>query len=171
MHKQAIMARISTFALILVGLYAAATIYTNWIKRDERTSTAAPAFHATTIENHDIELPLKDQKSILVFWATWCGPCKVELARLKDAVEQGEIPKDKVIAVSLGETLETVQATARERGYPFIVASDESAKAGQLYQIRVTPTVIHVDEKQSITWVAQGVHPLSRHKAIEHLKN
>jgi cytochrome c biogenesis protein CcmG/thiol:disulfide interchange protein DsbE len=165
------MARISTFALILVGLYAAVTLYTNWIARDERTATPAPAFHAITLDNHDIELPLKDQRSILVFWATWCGPCKIELARLKDAVEQGEIPKEKVIAVSIGESLETVQATAKERGYPFVIAADESGRAGELYHVRVTPTVIHVDEKQSISWVAQGVHPLSRHRAIEHLKN
>ena len=172
MTKKQLLSRISNFALILLCIYTGVVLYQRWIARDERQSQTAPSFSALSMTNSLIELPLKDNKpSILVFWATWCGPCEMELARLKKAVDDKEIPADRVFAVSLGETLEIVQQTLKERGYPFQVVADERGRAGELYKIRVTPTVVHVDKDQNMAWVAEGLHPLSGTKAKSHLNN
>jgi cytochrome c biogenesis protein CcmG, thiol:disulfide interchange protein DsbE len=172
MTKKVLLSRISNFTLILFSIYASVIIYQRWVARDERESQPAQAFKALTLTNSQIQIPPNDGKpSILVFWATWCGPCKLELDRLKTAVEQNEIPADRIFAVSIGETLEDVQATAKERQYPFQVVADERAQSRNLYQISVTPTTIHVDGSENIAWVAQGMHPLSIKRAKSHLKN
>ncbi len=162
MNKTKLLSRIGNFSLILLSIYAAATLYQRWLATDERQTQQAPRFTALTMTNSMIDLPLKDdQPSILVFWATWCGPCEVELARLQKAVENKEIPADRIFAVSIGESLETVQDEQKKRNYPFQLIADEKGKSGSLYQVRVTPTIVHVGKDQKMAWVAEGLHPLS----------
>lgn len=43
----------------------------------------APAFRVVTLDGQAIQLSdLRGQVVVLNFWATWCGPCKVELPLL-----------------------------------------------------------------------------------------
>lgn len=105
-----------------------------------------------------INLPFTEKK-VLVFWATWCGPCKVELARINKLIENGAIPAESVVAVSVKEEASLVADFVKQNNYLFKVALDESGQAAQLYQVSGTPTIYFIDESGKTEWVTMGLSP------------
>ncbi|NUN05152.1 MAG: TlpA family protein disulfide reductase [Bdellovibrio sp.] len=105
-----------------------------------------------------IDLPFAEKK-VLVFWATWCGPCKVELARINKLIENGAIPAESVVAVSVKEEASLVADFVKKNNYLFKVALDESGQAAQLYQVAGTPTIYFIDESGKTEWVTMGLSP------------
>lgn len=105
-----------------------------------------------------INLPFTEKK-VLVFWATWCGPCKVELARINKLIESGAIPAESVVAVSVKEEASLVADFVKQNNYLFKVALDESGQAAQLYQVSGTPTIYFIAESGKTEWVTMGLSP------------
>lgn len=103
--------------------------------------------------------------AVLIFWATWCGPCQVELDRYQSAINNKEIPQDRVYAISIGEELALVQKISQERGYTFPVFVDVSGASRNYYSVRVTPTVVILDQQKKVDWVGTGISPLGIQRA------
>jgi cytochrome c biogenesis protein CcmG/thiol:disulfide interchange protein DsbE len=121
---------------------------------------------ATTNANNTITLPPSDnQPSVLVFWATWCGPCHLELSRLKEAVQKNQIPANRIFAISIGEDPQTVKDFADKESYPFMVLADPGASSQRYFNINGTPTTYHIQADRTIKWVGTGVSPLSISRA------
>lgn len=58
---------------------------------------------------------------LVVFWATWCGPCKMEVDELKALRKQ--FPKDvEVVGLSVDESVGEVPRTMQEIGIDYPVA-------------------------------------------------
>ncbi len=162
--------RLSNLALAAAAVYFAATLIARFALDDERVGRNAEAFSALDRSGVARDLPARGRPSVLVFWATWCGPCAIELGRLQAAIDDGEIPADRVFAVSLGEDPDVVFQHAAEKKYTFPVLADEARDSGRLFQVQATPTTLHVDEAGTIRWAAVGAHPLSVSKAKDFLR-
>lgn len=107
-----------------------------------------------TGENKTIVYPPKGSRAITIFWASWCGPCKIEMSRLKESVASGAIPKDSLFAINPFETDKEIQEFIKVSDYPFTFL-----KAPQLAQelgISVTPTTLFIDEGK-ITKMSSGM--------------
>ena len=61
------------------------------------------AFRLEALRGPRIDSLSMNKPTVLVFWATWCGPCKVELARIQRLVSNSSIAPDSVVAVDVGE--------------------------------------------------------------------
>ena len=119
----------------------------------------APDFKVKLLSNKEVDLNKLQRKVVLVFWATWCGPCEVELKRVNEMIQIKKLQPDDVLAISMGENIEVVQKTVKEKNYLFNVGTDADEKISHLYKVSATPTVIFIDEKQTINWMTAGISP------------
>jgi cytochrome c biogenesis protein CcmG/thiol:disulfide interchange protein DsbE len=117
----------------------------------------AQAF-VTELNGQVVSIPLP-QKHVLIFWATWCAPCKVELARINRLIINGELNPEFVLAVSVGEDMDLVSSFSKGQDYRFRVAVDKTREAAKLFQIVGTPTIVFVSQDQKIDWMTTGLSP------------
>ncbi|HVT99249.1 MAG TPA: TlpA disulfide reductase family protein [Acidobacteriaceae bacterium] len=62
----------------------------------------APAFAITTLDGRQVSLDRLAGKVVLIdFWATWCGPCRVSLPKIRDIAEKFSDEPLVVLSISL----------------------------------------------------------------------
>ena len=90
----------------------------------------APNFEVQMFDGSTVKLAdLKGKVVLLNFWATWCPPCRAELARVeKDIIEKFKGKPFVFIPVSRGEKRETVAAFREKMGYTFPMGLDTDGR-------------------------------------------
>ena len=90
----------------------------------------APDFEVQMFDGSTVKLAdLKGKVVLLNFWATWCPPCRAELARVeKDIIEKFKGEPFVFIPVSRGEKRETVAAFREKMGYTFPMGLDTDGR-------------------------------------------
>ncbi|MDP6770268.1 MAG: TlpA disulfide reductase family protein [Anaerolineales bacterium] len=94
---------------------------------------------------------------ILNFWATWCGPCKVEMPHLQDAHNSYSKEHLIILAINYGEDPTTVLSFASDLGLTFRTLLDETAAIQSQYQVRGYPTTIFVNTDGTISHTHIGM--------------
>jgi thiol-disulfide isomerase/thioredoxin len=118
----------------------------------------APEFTALTIDGATISL--RDYRGSIVavnFWATWCGPCRVEMPALQAAYDQGKLV---VVAVNAGESQPAITAFMDELSLSFPALLDEDGTLVDLYAVRVFPTTVIVSPEGTV--IAEHYGPLNQ---------
>ena len=144
--------RVTPFFYTLLGLMMLAlAAITLRLDRDIRgrhdhthlLGTVAPNFVLTTLAGDRFELAESAGKEIVVlnFFATWCGPCKIEMPELVAAAQaEHEIPLT-LIGIDADEHRMTVESFVREHGISFPVGIDASTLREQ-YGVSGYPTTV-----------------------------
>jgi len=89
---------------------------------------AAPDFHLQTLDGKPLSLASASGKVVLLnFWATWCGPCRMEIPGLIELQKQY---KDSLLIVGLLVDVDDVADAKKfvadaELNYPVAVATDD----------------------------------------------
>ncbi|MCP4423702.1 MAG: TlpA family protein disulfide reductase [Chloroflexi bacterium] len=95
---------------------------------------------------------------ILNFWATWCGPCRVEMPDLQAAYDAHQEDGLVILAINREESIETVRAFFYdEMGLTFTPLLDADAEAARLYNVANYPTSVFVDREGTVTAVHLGL--------------
>ena len=80
----------------------------------------APHFAATTLEGRKISLEdFKGKVTAIVFWATWCGPCKPLNKCLGELYEKFHLDGFDVVAFSADEELDKLESFLTKVKYPW----------------------------------------------------
>jgi peroxiredoxin len=162
--------RMSNLIFLLVIAILLAQKIPVWIDQyDQEGAQANPLTVLSLEDSLPISLPLKNEPHLLVFWATWCRPCSIELARINNLIESHKIPASRVIAISSGEPQTLVQQHVRDKKYLFQVALDSDFQAVKSYKVRGTPTLILIDQNGKIDWVTLGLSPSLELRLIQAL--
>lgn len=147
-----------TFIFILVFLiYKRAPDFINHFKAE---GAYAPHFKVEKISGEMIDSDNLRKPLILIFWATWCGPCQLELSRINQMILTKKIPQDGVLAISIQEDNSIVERIRTERNYKFNIALDRDGSIAKLFKINSTPSIIFIEKNTKIKWMSAGLSPL-----------
>jgi thiol-disulfide isomerase/thioredoxin len=96
---------------------------------------------------------------LIQYWATWCGPCKADMAAIKDLLEKYGAAKFGIIGVNLDTTLDEAKKFLAEKRFPwphiFEQGGLDSRPANEM-GILSLPTMILVDQDGKV--VNRNVH-------------
>ncbi len=115
----------------------------------------------------EIKFPTPAKKYLTIFWATWCGPCKVEMNRYHSSVESGKFKGEDVIAVNPFEDDSVVMNFLKQHPYPFTFI--EGKHLSSLLNIEVTPTTLLI-ENSTVISRSSGMSVIGIWKAESFLK-
>ena len=103
------------------------------------------------------------QTVFLNFWATWCGPCKMEMPDIQALYEDwgenaGELVVLGVAGPNIGQegSAEDIAAFLEENGYTYPVVMDETGTLFYQYGISAYPTTFMIDTEGNVFGYVQG---------------
>jgi peroxiredoxin len=127
----------SPLALIVVAFVVALMLYVGYHKA-RRTgagspqrltqSTIAPDFSLDTLDGKTMRLSdLRGKAVLLNFWATWCGPCKIEMPWFVDLQNQYGSQGLQIVGVAMDDgSKEDISKFAKDMGvnYPILIGKE-----------------------------------------------
>lgn len=118
---------------------------------------SAPAFTLTDLDGKPVSLADYKGKVVVVdFWATWCGPCNMEIPHLIELQKEFEPQGATILALSVDEDPPaTVKQFVTEKGmnYPVVMADQDTQGK---YGVTGYPTAYVIDKTGVIRNVFQG---------------
>ncbi|MBL4607710.1 MAG: TlpA family protein disulfide reductase [Pseudomonadales bacterium] len=117
----------------------------------------APDFTLKSLSGKNIRLEEKRGKTVLItFWASWCGPCRIELPHFQKL--QHDIGKDKIeiLAVSADSKLQNVSSFSKELSLNIPMLFDPGLEVNRLYRVRAMPTTFIIDSSGVIRHIHMG---------------
>ena len=122
--------------------------------------TLAPDFTVYDLEGNEVHLTDFFGKPIIVnFWASWCGPCKMEMPDFDAAYNTY---KDDIVFLMVNmtdgsrETVEVASEFIADSGYTFPVYYDTQYSAAITYSVASLPTSYFLNENGELVAHAKG---------------
>lgn len=118
--------------------------------------TTAPAVTAPDFTVYDLDgnpVSLSDffgKPIVLNFWASWCGPCKMELPDFQEVYDEvGSDVQFLIVNMTDGsrETVETASAYLKDQGYTFPAYYDTQFSAAIAYAVSAIPCTYFIDTR------------------------
>ena len=118
----------------------------------------APDFTVEMLDGRQIQLSsLRGNVVMVCFWATWCPPCRQELAHLQEGViDQFEGEKFVVLPISRGEKRDVVEKFLLDNGYKFGVGLDGDRAIYDLYASNYIPRTFIVGKDGKVVYRTAG---------------
>ncbi len=120
----------------------------------------AEDFRMLDWDGNEITLYSKVGKPIIInFWASWCSPCKEEMADFQKVYDEY---KDEVLFMMVNltdntsETVDIAKEFIETKGYTFPVYFDVYQEGEEKYEIMSIPTTYLVDAEGNLVARAQG---------------
>ncbi len=119
-----------------------------------QTADTAPDFTVYDTDGNAHKLSDYKGKPVVVnFWASWCGPCKMEMPAFQELWETyGDEVEFLMINIADGysETVQSAQEFLATTDYTFPVYFDTEQSAASVYSVYSYPTTIFVDADGNI---------------------
>ncbi len=126
-------------------------------KPEPRRGFLAPDFELETLDGAKLRLSDLRGKAVFInFWATWCGPCKVEMPDIEQVYQKYRERDLVVLGVDVQEPRDKVQEFVRAGGYSWTMLLDKSGEVQRTYRVTGIPSSFFVDRDGVIRDVVIG---------------
>ncbi len=126
---------------------------------------AVPPLTLTDIDGKSFDLAAQKGKPvILIFWATWCPPCKKEIPALKELRAAYKEEQLAMIAIS-SEPLKKVKPFVQESQINYRVVSDTDNLPAPFNEIQYIPVAFLIDREGKIKTILSGENGIEDFKA------
>lgn len=138
-------------------------------------STQAPAFTLPTTSGDSVSLTqYQDKVRLVVFWATWCSPCLMEISTLKQLQTELGSQGLQIIAINIDEgegaggQLDLVKQSEQRFAfnYPVVLGGMEIVKAFGSFQSLPTNFLVSRDGRIQERIVGLVPHETLRQKIV-----
>lgn len=162
-----------TWQVVAIALLALFTIFITWrVKRLEKSvlertsasvmlSRSAPEFALPALSGDTVSLAdYRGKKTVVVsYWASWCGPCKVELPELREFYKRYHKADAnfEILAISIDEEKADAEKYAAAEKLPFPVLFDPQSKTADAYSVEGIPTLFVINKDGKIVHAHAGL--------------
>ena len=124
----------------------------------EQEKIVAPDFTVVDMDGNSVKLSDFRGKPVVVnFWASWCGPCKMEMPDFNDVYhEYGDDVVFMMVNMTDGgqETLESAKKFINSQPYDFPVYFDVNMEAAIGYGVSAIPMTFFIDDEGNVVTYA-----------------
>jgi peroxiredoxin len=119
-----------------------------------------PDFRVKALDGAEMSLKKLRGKVILInLWATWCGPCRVEMPFLEEVWKKFKSSEFVLLGIAYEESDEEIDAFRKEHGFSFPIASDPEGEIFRSFASDGIPRSYVVGVDGTILYQSLGYEP------------
>ena len=124
----------------------------------ELVGKPAPPFTLKGVKGSTVSLAsYKGRVVLLDFWATWCGPCRIEMPRVEKLYRELKAKGLVAFGVNYAEDPATVRGFLTKNPYTIPILLDPKGEVGQRYQAEGIPTLVVIGKDGKVSSYFTGV--------------
>jgi thiol-disulfide isomerase/thioredoxin len=157
-------------AMLFAGVRMAHNNTANGAGKGQLIGSVAPDFELPALDGKNLKLSdLRGKAVLLNFWATYCGPCKLEMPWFVELQKEYGPQGFQVVGVAMDDaSTEDIAKFAKEMGvnYPILIGKES---VGESYGgVNVLPTTFFVDRSGKL--IAREFGLQSRNVFVDNIK-
>ena len=157
-------------AMLFAGMHMARKNRANGPAKGQLMGSVAPDFELQTLDGKNLKLSgLRGKADLLNFWATYCGPCKLEMPWFVELQKEYGPQGFQIVGVAMDDaSTEEIAKFTKELGvnYPILLGKES---VGESYGgVGVLPTTFFLDRDGKV--IAREFGLQSRSVFVDHIK-